>query len=309
MSLQADVAGRVGAGRLVSEVLLAGALGDDDHGVPALLDGPAQVGEEAVLAVELERDLGDEHVVRVVLGERGVAGDEPRVAAHQLHEPDAAGSRARLDVRRADRLRRPRERGPEAEAVVDERDVVVDRLRDADDRDPQPALGDHVGDRLRAVQRPVAADDDEDVDPELLEAVDDLLGVLAPARAAEDRAAVLVDVLDDVRRQLHHRTAVAGDEALVAVAEPDDPVHAVVAGELHHEAADDVVQAGAEPTAGDDPDPGLRRVEEDLPARAARLEARELRRPRTPRARAIAAVSSMRTRSLASTQWCELRRS
>ena len=87
-----------------------------------------------------------------------------------------------------------RERGLEAEAVVDERDVVVDRLRDADDRDPQLALGDHVGDPLRAVQRAVAADHEQDVDAELLQAVDDLVRVLLPARGAEDRAAVLVDV-------------------------------------------------------------------------------------------------------------------
>ena len=89
MSCRRDVAGGVGAGRLVGEVLLAGALGDDDHGVPALLDGPAQVREEAVLAVELERHLGDQHEVGVVLGQRGVAGDEARVPAHQLHQADA----------------------------------------------------------------------------------------------------------------------------------------------------------------------------------------------------------------------------
>ncbi len=58
----------------------------------------------------------------------------------------------------------------------------------------QPALGDHVGDPLRAVQRAVAADHEQDVDAQLLEAVDDLVRVLLPARGAEDRAAVLVDV-------------------------------------------------------------------------------------------------------------------
>jgi hypothetical protein len=69
----------------------------------------------------------------------------------------------------------------EAEAVVDERDVVVDRLRHADDGDPQAALGDHVGDPLGPAQRPVSSDHEQDVDPELLEAVDDLLRLLLPA--------------------------------------------------------------------------------------------------------------------------------
>ena len=44
----------------------------------------------------------------------------------------------------------------------------------------QLALGDDPGDLLGAVQRAVAADDEQDVDAELLEAVDDLLGVLLP---------------------------------------------------------------------------------------------------------------------------------
>ena len=57
------------------------------------------------------------------------------------------------------------------------------------------------GDRLGAVQRAVAADHEQDVDPELLQAVDDLLGILPAARAAEDRAAVLVDVAHQSGRE------------------------------------------------------------------------------------------------------------
>ena len=53
-----------------------------------------------------------------------------------------------------------------------------------------PALGDLVGDRLRAAERAVAADHEEDVDARALEAVDDLLRVLLAAGGAEDRAAV-----------------------------------------------------------------------------------------------------------------------
>ena len=104
--VQAHVAGGVSAGRLGGQVLLPGALGDDDHGVAAFPHGAAQVREEPVLAVQLERHLRDQHVVGVVLGQRGVAGDEARVPAHQLHQPDAVGRRARLDVRGPDRLGR-----------------------------------------------------------------------------------------------------------------------------------------------------------------------------------------------------------
>ena len=59
--VQAHVARRVGARRLAGEVLLARALGRDDGRVAARPDEPADVGEDAVLAVELERDLRDQH--------------------------------------------------------------------------------------------------------------------------------------------------------------------------------------------------------------------------------------------------------
>src|SRR3954465_5161016 len=107
--------------------------------------------------------------------------------------PTPPGARARLDVRGADRLSRLRERRAKTETVIDERDVVVNRLRHPHDRDPQLALCDHASDRLGAMQRAVAADHDQDVGPELLQAIDDLLGILPAARTAEDRAAVLVD--------------------------------------------------------------------------------------------------------------------
>ena len=74
----------------------------------------------------------------------------------------------------------------------------------------QAALGDHARDLLRAVQRPVAADHEQDVDADLLQAVDDLLGVLPAARAAEDRPAVLVDVAHDLGVEVDHRDACSG---------------------------------------------------------------------------------------------------
>ena len=84
----------------------------------------------------------------------------------------------------------------EAEAPVDEVDVVVDRLRDADDADEQIAPADLVDELHRAAQRPVAPDDEQDADVELVEAVDHLARVLIAARRPEGRAAAVVDVGD-----------------------------------------------------------------------------------------------------------------
>ena len=183
-----------------------------------------------------------------------------------------------------------------------QRDVVVDRLRDADDGDPQAPLGDHPDDLHRAAHRPVAADDEQHVDVEPLEAVDDLLGVLVAARGAQDGAAVDGDVA-------HRGSGLSsttswpydGDEPLVAVLDADDPAHLVVVGQVAHEAGDHVVEARAEPAAGDDRGAGLRRVEEDLAAGPAGLQAGQVRRPRRPRPVTPPRVSSSSTRSVSST--------
>ena len=154
--------------------------------------------------------------------ERGVAGDEARVAPHQLDEADAVARARRLDVRAADRLHRGREGALEAEAAVDEVDVVVDRLRDPDDRDGQPAPLDLRDDLARAAQRAVAADHEQHADAERRERVDHLDRVLAAARRAEHGAALLVDLAHLRRAQAHRLVAVARDQPLEAVAEAED---------------------------------------------------------------------------------------
>ena len=81
-----------------------------------------------------------------------------------LTRPDAVARARGLHVGAADHLDGGRERALEPEAPIDEMDVVVDGLRDADDGDLQPAplhLGD---DGLRPAQRAVAADHEEHVD-------------------------------------------------------------------------------------------------------------------------------------------------
>ncbi len=136
------------ARRRVDAQLLAGALGDDDDRVRALLEPPLEVTQEPAVAVEAQRHLGDQHEVGVGRRQRRVAGDEARVAPHQLHQADAVARAVGLDVGAADHVDRGGEGALEAEAAVDEVDVVVDRLRDADHRDRQLAafeLGDDLG--------------------------------------------------------------------------------------------------------------------------------------------------------------------
>ncbi len=69
--------------------------------------------------------------------------------------------------------------GHEAERLVDEADVVVDRFGDAHDRDLEPAPADLFKEGLRAAVRAVAADDVDLREAVLDDAIDDLVAVEA----------------------------------------------------------------------------------------------------------------------------------
>ena len=62
-------------------------------------------------------------------------GEEARVASHEPDDAEASREGARFDDGDVDRALRLGDGRVEAEAPVDERDVVVDRLRDAPGRE------------------------------------------------------------------------------------------------------------------------------------------------------------------------------
>ena len=155
------------------------------------------------------------------------------------------GRSLRLDVRAPYDLGGLRNGALEAEATAHEHQVVVDRLRDADDGDLEPATQDLRRDVARAAQRPVAADAEEDVDVHPLERVDHHVGRLLAAARAEDRASRLVDRVDGVGVEEHRLVAVLRVEARVAVAYAVHLLDAVV--EL--EDLDEALYDGVEPRA------------------------------------------------------------
>ena len=105
---------------------------------------------------EVERDLGNENRVGAA-GDAGVQRDPAGIAAHHFDDHDPAvrfGGR----VQPIDGVGGEGDRRVEAETVGRADDVVVDGLRDADERDA--AFAELVGDGERAV----AADDDQRVE-------------------------------------------------------------------------------------------------------------------------------------------------
>ena len=154
---EADLAAQLLADGADVAVLGARALGDDD-------DAVAPAGGVAALdalddAVDVVRDLGQQDDVGVA-GDARVHRDPARVAAHHLDDHDAL-VRLGGGVQAIDRLGGDGDRGVEAERRLRARQIVVDRLRDADDRHP---LLEEAG---RDPERAVAADRDQRVAADL----------------------------------------------------------------------------------------------------------------------------------------------
>ena len=175
--------------------------------------------DELADPLQVEGQLGDQDHVGAA-GEAGVEGDPAGMAPHHLddqHALVALGGR----VQAVDRLHRDVDRRVEAEGVVGGAEVVVDRLRHADD--PDAALGVQSRGDAEGV---LTADRDQAVDPFLRQVCDDPLGAAVllegvGARGAEDRAATRQDAAHLGHPQ---RPARALERAVPTVAVADELV-------------------------------------------------------------------------------------
>ena len=186
------------------------------------------------------------------------------MTAHEFHQADAAGHAARLGVRAVEHAARFLDGGEIAEGARDEADVVVDRLGHADDGERVAAAAGFLVEVVRAALRAIAADGEQDVHAAPDEIVHRDADVHRPARRTENRAAFLMNVVDELggdRDRLHTARRI---EPAVTAAETKHLRDAVAVVQFEEERADDVVEAGTQATAGHDAGPGLPRVEEEL---------------------------------------------
>jgi len=93
------------------------------------------------------------------------------MATHELHGADAVPCTERPDVCRG-ASRAADTSGVEPERALDEEDVVVDRLGQADHGDPHAAPRGLLVDRFRTTKGPVSSDREQDVDSPFLEHID-----------------------------------------------------------------------------------------------------------------------------------------
>ena len=209
---EAHLAAQLLADRADVAVLRAGALGDDDDAVAAARRvAPLDALDDAV---DVVGDLGQQDDVGVA-GDARVHRDPARVAAHDLDDHDAL-VRLGGGVQPVDRLGRDGDGGVEAERRLRAGQVVVDRLRDADDRH---AL---LEEARRDPERAVAADRDQRVAADLPEPPHDVVGdvdghLLAVALGDELERVALVDRAED-------RAAQVGDAAHLVARQVDEAV-------------------------------------------------------------------------------------
>jgi len=175
-----------------------------------------------------------------------VERDPAGVTAHHLDDEDAVMA-LRGRVQTVDRLGGDVHGGIEAERDVGGTEIVVDRLRHADDR--QLVLGVQA---RGGAERVFAADRDQRLETVALERRKHLRRAVVAlehvrARGAQDRAAAVQDA--DCRLDAEFRRVVL-ERAAPAVAEADELV-AVALRALAHRSADDRVQARAVASAGE----------------------------------------------------------
>ncbi|NTV51952.1 MAG: hypothetical protein HGA76_02910, partial [Candidatus Firestonebacteria bacterium] len=113
--------------------------------------------------------------------------------------------------------------------------------------------------------------------------LDHFRGVLGPAGRAEDRSAGLMDAVDRIGRQIKRGVPVPLHETLVAEAKSVDLIHAVMMVQAQNDRPYHVVEAGAEPAAGDDSGGEAGRVAGQGRTWTGQLEARTSGRRRVSR--------------------------
>jgi hypothetical protein len=199
-------------------------LGGDHEGIPSGPGRRTDPLEQFRLIVRLLRN--ERHV-----GPRRESRrqrDPARVAAHDLEDDRPVVARGGVP-QPLDRVDGDRDGGMEAEGPVGAGDVVVHRLRDADD----PATA--AGEFSRRRERIVPSDGDQHIDPVGRESLDDLLGVPLLGERVRSGAAEYGPALADQRAYFvgGERAGEPVPDPLPAVQVPDRRVPLLVGAEDH----------------------------------------------------------------------------
>src|SRR4029077_9843902 len=128
------------------------------------------------------------------------------------------------------------------ERARDKADIVVDRLRHADNGECVTALARFLIEIMCAALRSVAAHSKKNVHPAANEIVHRSANIDGTARRAKDRPAMLMNAINKCRRELHRLNCALRIQSGVSTAETEHLDDAVAVMEFEKERANYVVQ-------------------------------------------------------------------
>ena len=116
--------------------LLSGSFRNHNKSVSTLVQPAFQTGQQTRLSLQLERDFGNEHKIRLRRGEGCRTRDESGIAPHQFHKANAISRAPRLRMRRFERPNRLGKGAQVPETAVHIEEIVVYGFRDPYHSDP-----------------------------------------------------------------------------------------------------------------------------------------------------------------------------
>src|SRR5690554_5982851 len=136
---------------------------------------------------------------------------------------------------------------------LDQREVVVDGLGDADDRDLESSLLYLFVDIPCTTQRSIPTDGNEDVDIHLHQRINNLPDSLTSASGrAKNRSALLLDVINEIWVEGNDRPRAVLQKTLVAVLHTADPPYPIAIPEASHYRTNDIIQTWTDAATGAD---------------------------------------------------------
>src|SRR4029077_4476829 len=130
------------------------------------------------------------------------------------------------------------------ERARDKADIVVDRLRHADNGECMTALARFLIEIMCAALRSVAAHSKKNVHPAVNEIVHRSANIDGTPRRAKARPAMLMNAINKCRRELHRLNCALRIQSGVSTAETEPFSHTVAVVQFQEEGANYVVEAG-----------------------------------------------------------------
>ena len=149
------------------------------------------------------------------------------------------------------------------EGHVHRRDVIVDGLGDADNRDLQIASADLLCNGPGSPECSVSTDSEQDAHIHAFECVDHLPDILRPARRSQNGATLFLNVGNEVGSEFNRFVSVFVRETFIPVRESEDGANSVMVEQAEHYGSYHVVKAWAQSPTGYDSALEFRGIEED----------------------------------------------